>query len=170
MPDLWLPGVTRLPDVPARALGIGLRQDNSTHRIHDWHTFESKGYKMTALAGARYLNSSGKWGHFVWNPVLGGLVQLLPMNVGGWLLRARDIDGDGDIEHTNGWGAVHAGTEVIGDAARPFHLDMTRAGQDDLIRLMNFLRSWSIPDRWAWRDQPPPAYPSGSVKRRNPEQ
>lgn len=168
MPDLWLPGVTRLPDVPANALDVGLNLDNSTHRIHDWHTFESKGYATSALTGARYLNSSGKWAHFVWNPVLGGLVQLLPMNVGAWLLRVRDVDGDGDLDHTNGWGAVHAGTEVIGDAARPFTLDMTRAGQDDLIRMMNFLRSWGIPDQWAFSDPPPP-YPGPGIRRRNPE-
>ena len=168
MPDEWLPGVERL-DCSDRGLGLGY--GNDTHAYHTAHTFETgaKGYNFSAMAGAKYLSVTNNLAHFTMNPVLGGIVQLLPMTMGARTLRVTDPV-SGITSETNRRGRVHAQTEFIANAARPFTLDLTRVGQDDLILLMNFLRSWGIPDRWAWYEQPPPPYPGGSVPRRWPDQ
>lgn len=155
MPDLWLPGIQRL-DCSANGLGLGYGNDEDAY--HTWHTFEGipKDYNYQAMTGARYLASTLKLATFVYNPVLGGIVQLLPMNKAARTLKAGRGGGYFNTE-TNCRGRVHAQTEVLANAARPWTLDLTRAGLDDLTLLMNFLRSWDVPDRWAWDDMSRPA-------------
>ena len=162
-PDLWLPGVRRLD---CSAYGLALGKGNNDEAYHTWHSFEGipKDYNFSALRGAEYLARTLKLAHFVFNPVLGGLVQLLPANVAARTLAAT-TDPRYDV---NRRGRRHMQTEVIANAARPFTLDMTRAGLDDLTRLMNFLRAHGVEDQWAWPGQPPPVYPGPGVPRRMP--
>jgi hypothetical protein len=156
MPDLWLPGVTRL-DCSAHGLLLG-KGGNNRDAFHTWHTFEGikrLNYNFSAMAGARYLASTLKLAHFTYNPVLGGLVQLLPANVAARTLQVKDTFGR--TVETNRYGKIHMQTEVLADATYPWTRDMTRAGLDDLTRLMNFQRAWGVPDQWAWRDVVRPA-------------
>lgn len=162
MADLWLPGI---PRVDCSAYGLGLGYGNNTDAYHTWHTFEGipKNYNYAALTGARYLASTLKLAHFTYNPVLGGLVQLLPANKAARTLKAGGANPPYERTQTNCRGKVHMQTEVIANAARPWTLDLTRAGLDDLTTLMNFLRSWGVADQWAWRDTVRPAATYGEA-------
>lgn len=156
MPDLWMPGVQRL-DCSARGLGLGY--GNSTDAYHTWHTFEGikrLNYNYAPMTGARYLASTNKLATFVFNPVLGGIVQLLRADQAARTLQAG-TSGTFAQKETNCRGRVHMQTEVLADAAYPWTRDLTRAGLDDLTRLMNFLRTWDVPDQWAWREVVRPA-------------
>lgn len=161
MPDLWLPGVTRLPPTGQSPIRLGLQ--GADLRLFTWHTFEAPyTYSPDGIAAMRYLHSQRSTSHFVLHPTTGALVQALPMDVGARTLRAN-----GPSQHTNAFGMVHAQVEVIAYANRPFTLDLTRAGRESLQRLMDFLRSWGIPDQWGF-DYPPPAYPGRGVPRGRP--
>lgn len=150
--DSRLPGVSHMPS----SRRITMR--GTGERLHTWHSFESKGYsRWSAERGARYLITERKEAHFVLHPTAGELVQILPMTTGARTLIAGTV-------HTNAHGTVHAQTEVIGDAHRPFTGDLTAAGQRALGYLLDFLRSHEIPDRWAG-DVRPPAYPGPGVAR-----
>lgn len=149
MPDLWIPGIPRVEPTNKARIPLGLQ--GRGRRLFTWHTFEA-GYGLTATNGARYTNSQNSTPTFCFNPVSGELVQQLPANVG-----ARTLQANGPSQHTNAYGDVHMQVEVIGYAARPFTLDLTAAGAASLTRLMNFLRSWGIPDQWAWKATVRPA-------------
>lgn len=153
MPDLWMPGVKRMPS------GRTVPLNGNGRRIFTWHTFECP-YTWTATAGAQYLIQQGSDPHFVFHPISGEIIQLLPMNTG-----ARTLRGGNYI--TNRYGSVHAQVEVIGYAKSPFTADLTPQGKAGLKRLLDFLRSWGIPDQWAF-DAPPPPYPGGRVRRGSP--
>lgn len=150
--DDSLPGVSHFP-TPSR--GIALRKTGE--RVCTWHSFESKGYKLSALDGARYLQRVGAETMFVLNPVLGQLVQMLPADVGSRTLKAGKCV-------TNAHGSFHAQVEVIGDAHRPWTNDLTPEGRRALGYLIEFLRDNGVPDRWAGGVRPP-AYPGPGVRR-----
>lgn len=153
---LWMPGVQRL-DCSARGLGLGF--GNNTDAYHTWHTFEGipANYNYSPMAGARYLSSTNKLAHFTFNPVLGGIVQLLRADQGARTLQAGPRGLPNEQMQTNARGRRHFQTEVLANAARPWTLDLTRAGLDDLTRLMNFMRAHGVVDQWAWRDVVRPA-------------
>ena len=168
MAELWIPGIPRL-DYSEHGLLLPAQGDE--FYLHTWHTFETgtKGYDYSpdCRAAARYLAQIGAYTTFVLHPVTGALLQMLPINVGAWTLKAGTRAGR---DETNAFGRIHAQTEVIANAKRPWTLDLTREGRETLELLMNFLREHGVPDQWAWVAQPPPAYPYFSVERRYPEQ
>ena len=158
MPELWMPGIPRVEPTGQTPIPLGLQGRGL--RLFTWHTFEADyTYSPDCVAAARYLNSQRSTSHFVWHPITGALVQLLPANVGARTLRAN-----GPTQHTNAFGDVHMQVEVIARAARPFTQDITPAGRESLSRLMDYLRSWGIPDQWAVTN-PPPVYPGPGVTR-----
>ena len=167
MPDLWLPGALRVPGNNGLIAGAG---GGKGKRFHTWHSFEAPyTFSPDCLAAARYLNSQGSTSTFCYHPITGAIAQLLPMNQAARTLRVKDPS-TGKFADVNRHGDIHAQTEAIAYARRPFTLDLTEDGRRGLEKLVNFLRTWDIPDQWAWADQPPPVYPGGSVPRRWPEQ
>ena len=152
MPDLWMPGIPRV--TPTNQAPIRMAQQGRGKRLFTWHTFEAP-YTLTATRGAQVTNRANSTPTFCFNPVTGELVQQLPANVG-----CRTLQANAPRQHTNAYGDVHMQVEVIGYARRPFTLDMTAAGAASLVKLMNFLRSWGIPDQWAWTgvDRPAATY------------
>ena len=140
MPDLWMPGVTRLPPHGPRK---GLTMDGTGERYFTWHTFEADPLHLSALAGAQALNAAGTTPTFCLHPLTGDLVQMLPADVGCYTL----ANAPGGRE-TNRAGTIHMQVEVIGEAAHPFTDTMTAAGWATLARLMDFLTSWGIPRTW----------------------
>src|SRR5699024_6329576 len=97
MPDLWLPGIPH-HDTKRRLTMAG----QNGARIFTWHTFEAP-YSLSMDAAWRYLRSQASDPHFVFNPVTGDLVQMLPATTGGRTLVAPDWP----RVHTNTYGAVH---------------------------------------------------------------
>src|SRR5690606_6801205 len=154
MPDLWMPGVERR-DTRRR---LTMRGDHGA-RIFTHHTFETN-YTITPDRAFEVLNTNKSDPHFVFNPVAGWIFQMLPANTGARTLRASGAS-------TNTWGQIHMQVEVIGWAARPWTNDLTDAGRETLARLMDFLRSWGIPDRWCHGIRPP-VYPGPGVTKRQP--
>ena len=156
--DLWMPGATRVPGNNGLLAGAG---GGRGLRFHTWHSFEAPySFSPDCVAAARYLNSQGSTATFCFHPVTGAITQLLPANVAARTLRAQA----GYPNDVNRYGTIHMQTEVIAYARRPFTLDLTEAGRRGLEKLVNFLRSWGVPDQWAWA-YGPPAYPGGSVQR-----
>ena len=165
MPDLWLPGALRVPGNNGLIAGAG---GGKGKRFHTWHSFEAPyTFSPDCLAAARYLNTQSSTATFCFHPTTGAIAQLLPANQAARTLRVNDGTKFADV---NRYGDVHMQTEVIAFAKRPFTLDLTEDGRRGLEKLVNFLRSWGIPDQWAWAGQAPPAYPGGSVRRRWPDQ
>ena len=165
MPELWLPGATRVPGNNGLRAGAG---GGTAFKFHTWHTFEGidkdYNYSPDCVQAAKYLNSQGSTATFCFNIKTGAIAQLLPANQAARTLKAA-VGYPNDV---NRYGAVHMQTEVLANAARPWHLDITPAGKIGLQKLINFLRSWGIPDQWAWPNQPPPAYPGPGVTRKLP--
>lgn len=158
MSDLWMSGVTRYDT--GRRLSMGGQYGA---RLFTWHTFEAPySYSPDLRAAVRYLSAQRSDPHFVFHPITGALVQMLPANTGGRTLRAPGVS-------TNTWGAVHMQVEVIAYASRPWTRDLTVEGKETLARLMDYLRSWGVPDRWCHGVRPP-RYPGGSVRRIQPTQ
>lgn len=156
MPDQWMPGVTRA-DTGRR---LSMRGGPA---LFTWHTFEAPySYSPDLRAAVRYLSSQRSDPHFVFHPITGALVQMLPASTGGRTLRAPGVN-------TNTHGRTHMQVEVIAYASRPWTQDLTAAGAHTLSQLLEFLRSWDIPDRWSHGVRPP-RYPGGRVIRRQPTQ
>lgn len=156
MPDLWMPGVTRA-DTGRR---LTMRGGPS---LFTWHTFEAPySYSPDLRAATRYLRSQRSDPHFVFHPITGALVQMLPATTGGRTLRAPGVN-------TNTHGRVHLQVEVIAYASRPWTQDLTPAGRETLGQLLDYLRTWGIPDQWS-HGVGPPRYPGGRVTRRQPTQ
>jgi hypothetical protein len=143
----WLEGVSRI-----RGKTDGGSMLGGPPRIV-WHTYEA-GYGLTADAGAHGLVSAGNEVHFVFHPVDGDLVQLLPASRAGRGLKNLP----GGVQ-TNRMGSVCLQVEVIGRAAQPWTADLTVAGRRGLAELVDFARAHGIPD--VWPAGPPPAYPDG---------
>lgn len=154
--DKNLPGVSHMPS----SRRVALRKTGE--KICTAHSFESKGYKLTAEAGARYLISQASEAHLVVNLVHGTICQLLPANVGARTLRAPSG------LHTNAHGSRHIQIEFIGDAARPFTGDLTAAGRRALGYVLDFTRANGVPDRWVGGVRPP-KYPGPGVTRFMPK-
>lgn len=147
----WLPGVPTLPSSHdgGSMAGIGLRWV--------WHTYEAP-YQLTALQGAKSLVRAGNEVHFVFHPVSGDIVQVLPANRAGRGL----VNKPGGVQ-TNRQGLVCIQVEVVAFAKRPWTLDLTPAGRQGLAKLVTYGRELGIPD--VWPAGPPPAYPSGRSSR-----
>ena len=155
-PPLWMPGALRIESSRRVAL------NGNGFRLLTWHTFETS-YTLSVKNALNYLIQNGSEA-FVFHPITGEWGQCQPMNTGARTLRsAPDVP-------TNKFGTVHQQVEVIARAANPWTSDLTDAGREGLRRGLDFFRAWGIPDQWAWKNQPPPRYPGGSVRRRLPEQ
>lgn len=160
MPALWMPGAVRVPGNN----GLGLGRVHHISRYLTWHTFEAPyTYARDIRVACRYLNTAGSTPTFAYHPITGEVGQMLPANQGCRTLKAAGAE-------TNRVGRIHIQVEVIAYASRPWTLDLTPEGLAGLRRLMNFVRSWGVPDQWAWYGQPPPEYPGSSVRRRYPNQ
>lgn len=111
-----------------------------------WHTTESDpGSTPGNLAWAA---SQGYGPHLWWDPETGELTQSLPATTPATAV--ADPDGEG----TNRWGSVVIQIEVIGRAARAPLAESKLIG---LAEVMDWLRSWGIPDQW------PAGVPKGAV-------
>lgn len=119
------------------------------------HTYEA-GYSLTAVQGARGLIAAGNELHLTFNPVLGGLAQIIGADRAGRGL----VNLPGGVQ-TNRMGTVNVQVEVIARADRPWTQDLTPAGRASLDQLIRWLRDdLGIPD--VWPAGPPPAYYGGA--------
>lgn len=155
MTSLWIPGATIIPCNLDGGSQLG------TEKYVTWHTYESKGYNLSALSGAYSLVAAGHGCTGCFNPVTGELVQMIPGNRASRTL----VNISGGVQ-TNRAGAFHAQFEVIGDANRPWTQDLTDAGRATLTRIMAWLRDWGVPDIWPAGN--PPVYPGGYQNRIGP--
>lgn len=119
------------------------------------HTYEA-GYSLTAVRAAQGLIAAGNEVHLTFNPVYGGVAQILPADRAGRGL----VNLPGGVQ-TNRQGTVNVQIEVIARADRPWTLDLTDAGRASLDKIMSWLRyDLGIPD--VWPAGPPPAYSNGA--------
>lgn len=144
----WLDGSVRLPSNNNGGSMLG----GPPRFVH--HTYEAP-YSLDAAAGAKALIRAGNEVHFVFHPLTGHIIQLLPASVAGRGLENRP----GGVQ-TNRMGSVCLQVEVIARAARPWTLDLTPEGMAGLAHLIAFARAHGIPDTWP--AGPPPAYPPGN--------
>lgn len=152
----WIPGAII---VPCSLDGGSMLGDPETGEAYaTWHTYESKGYGLSAAEGARRLVAAGHGCTGTFHPVTGQIGQMVPGTRASRTLRNES----GGVQ-TNRAGRFHAQFEVIGDAERPWTDALTDAGREGLGRIMAWLRSWGVPDVWPAGD--PPAYPGGSQNR-----
>ena len=137
MPDLWMPGALVRP---ARLNGGTFPSDHEYGKraYGTLHTFQANPHKLSAEAGARYLDSVGYSTHFVLNPVTGQIVQTIPANRAG-----RGLREDGS-PRTNRAGRVHFQVEVIAYAETPFTSYWTPAGRDAVHALLRYWNSWGV--------------------------
>lgn len=122
------------------------------------HTYEANPERLSATKGAQGLRAVGNEVHLVFNPISGEVVQMLPANRAARGLRNRT----GGVQ-TNRCGSVCIQIEVIAYANRPWTSYITAAGKATWARIMAWVRSLGIPDRWP--AGPPPRY--DSVRRCN---
>jgi nucleoid-associated protein YgaU len=129
MPDLFLPGAThRLARIDGGAVSGHLP------RVV-WHSTENDPAVTTASTIAAFLDRVNFSVHLVWNPLHGGIVQAIPANRYG-----RGLQEFGFATNTEGNPCIQI--EVVGFAAHPFTGGPCRG----LDRIMNWLRSFGIPD------------------------
>lgn len=153
MPDLWIPGAIVVPCSLDGGSMMGTGEKYATI-----HTFESKGYNLSAVDGAKRLVAAGNGCTGTFNPVTGQIAQMVPGNRASRTLRNLS----GGVQ-TNRAGSFHAQFEVIGDAARPWTQDLTDAGRIGLAKIIAWLDSWGVPRIWPAGN--PPAYPGGYQNR-----
>lgn len=154
MPRLWCPGAVVVPapngKISTHDGGSMLGPDSLVACV--WHTYEA-GYGLSAVAGAKGLIADGNELHLTFNPVQGGIAQVMPADRAGRGL----VNLPGGVQ-TNRLGKFRVQIEVIARASRPWTQDLTEAGHRDLDKIVSWLRDdLGIPD--AWPDGPPPAYP-----------
>jgi hypothetical protein len=127
-----------------------------------WLTLGADPQQISAPSAAQRLRQLGRPPHLVWNPVVGEVVQLIPIVRAGCSLSAvsdmdaerpiADIytvdplaaepsDGNADV-HTEGRLCVQIG--VIGFGWAPF----TGGPMNGLDTIMEWLGSWGISPRW----------------------
>jgi hypothetical protein len=130
MPDLFLPGAShRLARMDGGACTGG-----HLPRVV-WHSTENDPAVTTAATIAAFLDRMNFSVHLVWNPAHGGIVQAIPANRYG-----RGLQEFGFPTNTEGNPCIQI--EVVGFAAHPF----TNGPCRGLDRIMNWLRSFGIPD------------------------
>jgi hypothetical protein len=110
------------------------------NRYATWHSFEADPSKVSAVAGAKFLVSSGNEVHLVFNPVSGQVVQLLPGNRAGRGL----MNVPGGVQ-TNRAGVVNLQVEVVGFAKNPWTGQLTGEGRKGLARILAWMDSWGVP-------------------------
>lgn len=140
MPNAWMPGAR----VMAASVDGGAMEGGPKKVV--WHTVEAS-YSVSAASMANYLNGARNSVHLCWNPVTGEIVQMIPANRAGRGLENRS----GGVQ-TNRGGSVVIQIEVVAQAKNPF----TDTVCKNLDKIMDWLRSWGIPDVW------PAGNPGGS--------
>jgi LysM domain-containing protein len=129
MPEIFLPGAKhRL----ARKDGGPLT--GGKPRVV-WHSTENNPEITFASTIAAFLDRLNFSVHLVWNPVSGAIVQTIPANRYGRGLQEFNFP-------TNTMGSPCIQIETVGFAAHPF----TNGPCKGLDRIMDWLRSWGIPD------------------------
>lgn len=146
-PELWMPGVTRKMSTRT------LKMRGTGEKLFTHHTMEC-GYDWSAVRAADYLMTNKTETHFVFHPISGVLIQMLPMTSGAYTL----VYNSQTNTPTNTHGSVHAQIEVVGYAENPWTSDLTPQARSVWNALMDFLRSWGIPDQWATNRRPPVYY------------
>lgn len=135
MPNLWMPGVKVVRGVVDGGSMTG------GEALVTWHYFVAP-KTMSAVNGAKYLVANRKEVHFTFNVLTGEIVQMLPANRAGRGLRNLA----GGVQ-TNRRGSVNLQVEVMANEPDWWRY-MTPAGREGLAKLMEFFRSWGVPDRW----------------------
>jgi hypothetical protein len=129
MPELWMPGVLRMP-------GRGRAFAGTAGHYANWHSTEND---RTAKASdlARYLVQMHYESHLVWNPWTGEIVQTLPANTAGSVLKSGNTKG-----------SVNIGVEAIGRAGVVGHRPYFDSPMKGFDRIIAWMRSWGIPNVW----------------------
>lgn len=140
---LWMPGATAVPSTHDAGSMLG------SDFYVTWHTFEA-GYSLTAVNAAKRLISAGNEVHLTFNPVLGGVAQILPANRAGRGL----VNQSGGVQ-TNRQGAVNIQIEVIAYSKNPWTADISGAGRSDLRKILAWLDALGIPRRYPNGNQGP---------------
>lgn len=130
MPSVWMPGARVI-----QASVDGGTYEGGPKKVV-WHTVEAP-YTAKPSDMAAYMNRMGYSVHLCWNPVTGEIVQMIPANKAGRGLENRS----GGVQ-TNRGGSVVIQIEVVAQASDPF----TKTACKNLDKIMDWLRSWGIPD------------------------
>jgi hypothetical protein len=134
-----------------------------------WQTLGADPRTVSAGLAAQRLNQFGRACHLVWNPLQGGIVQLVPILRAGSLLGSpEDLNemahpkpgaGAGQIAEVNTEGRLCVQIGVVAFAWDPF----TARPMTGLQQILDWLAPWGIPGRWpAGR---PAAFPHGLTTR-----
>jgi len=130
MPDMFLPGATRLL---ANEDGGPVFGPHNPRVV--WHSTENDPTVTTAATIAAFLDRMNFSVHLVWNPVTGAIVQTIPASRYGRGLQEfgfpTNIEGNPCIQ-----------IETVAFAAHPF----TNGPCKGLGRIMDWLRSLGVPD------------------------
>lgn len=140
---LWLPGAVAVPSAHDGGSMTG------SDAYATFHTFEGP-YSLTAVNAAKRLIAAGNEVTLTFNPVLGGIAQMVPANRAGRGL----MNNPGGVE-TNRQGKVNIQIEVVAYAAHPWTQDLTEAGRADLRRLLAWLDALGVPRTHPAGDQGP---------------
>lgn len=132
MVDLWMPGVQKY-----RSSRNNGSMDGGKPRA-TWHVTVNDPNTTSAMDVATYINTRGYPVHLIWHPITGDIIQAIPANLGGLGLERNSS------EPTNSKGKYNIQIEVVAKATKPF-TDYPCKGLD---RIMDWLRSLGIPDKW----------------------
>lgn len=152
---LWIPGAVVIPVSLDGGSMMGTGESYATV-----HTYESKGYGLSATEAAKRLIAAGHACTVTYNPVTGEYAQMVPANRASRTL----VNLSGGVQ-TNRAGSFHFQVEVIGDAARPWTQDITDAGKRSWGIIQDWCRAWGVPDIWRVL---PPVYPPGVTTKIGP--
>jgi hypothetical protein len=124
-----------------------------------WLTLDTAPHDISAISAAQRLNEEGRPCHLIWDPLAGGIVQLLPVIRAGRALGTREHiyyepAPSRDCARVNREGRLCVQIGVLSSAREPFTSSpMLRLGE-----ILGWLDSWQIPRRW------PAGQPAGSVE------
>ena len=151
----WIPGATV---VPCNLDGGSMLGGEAYCTMH---TYESKGYGLSAVEAARRLVAAGNGCTGTFNPITGEIAQMIPASRASRTLRNLS----GGVQ-TNRAGRFHSQFEVVGDANRPWTQDLTPAGKAGLARIIAWNTEHGVP--LVWPAGPPPAFFGGTPNKLGP--
>jgi hypothetical protein len=132
-----------------------------------WQTLGADPRIVSATSAAQRLGELGRACHLVWNPLQGGIAQLIPIVRAGRLLgRPEGLNeappswpdaevASGEIADANAEGRLCVQVCVVAFAWQPF----TFWPLTGLQQIMDWLDTWGIPRRWP--AGPPAPFPDG---------
>jgi hypothetical protein len=115
-----------------------------------WLTLGTRRRVVSVQSAAERLNAEGRSCHIVWDPMTGGIAQLIPILRAGRAIGAPEqLEWLGGTVHerpsrVNSEGRICAQIGVLADSAEPF----TSGPMTGLAAILAWLDSWHVPRQW----------------------